>query len=48
MIAPDVVHLELGTTLAGVKRYVFELRVKKFLTLMCCMAASPLLLVFLL
>ena len=45
---PGVVHLELGTTLAGVKRHVSELRAKKFLTLICCMAASLLSLVFLL
>ena len=48
MNVPDVAHLELGTTLAGVKRHVSELRVKKFLTLICCMAASLLFLVALL
>ena len=40
MNVPGVAKLELGTKLAGVKRHVSELYVKKFSTLICSMAAS--------
>ena len=40
MNVPGVAKLELGTTLAGVKRRVSELHVENFSTLLCCMAAS--------